>query len=129
MHIVRFPSHHKGYPVKEPLLESEVSLDQIQLQISRRCLGFSFDDPLRIYHKPMLSSIMDQKILQAAQQELMKHSWDTFVGDPPPGAKKGSVVPGCPACRKIIYSDNQYLSHLAIDVLPQILDRALKATA
>jgi hypothetical protein len=67
-------------------------------------------------------------ILQAAQAELMRHSWDTFVNDPPPGAKKGSVVPGCPNCRKIIYSDNQYLSHLAIDVLPKILDQALNAS-
>jgi hypothetical protein len=65
-------------------------------------------------------------ILQEAQTELMRHSWDTFVSDPPPNAKRGSVVPGCPTCRKIFYSDSQYLSHLAIDVLPGILEKALK---
>jgi hypothetical protein len=64
---------------------------------------------------------MDNTILQTAQMELMKHSWDTFVNDPPRAGVKGSVVPGCPACRKIIYTDNQFLSHLALDVLPGIL--------
>jgi hypothetical protein len=67
--------------------------------------------------------------LAAAQQELMKHSWDTFVNNPPSFAQggKGTVVPGCVHCKKIIYSDSQYLSHLALDVLPQILDRMLRA--
>jgi hypothetical protein len=71
------------------------------------------------------------KLLEAAQAELMRHTWDTFVNNPPSFAQggKGTVVPGCVACRKIIYTDNQYLSHLAIDVLPQILDRALKGSA
>jgi hypothetical protein len=69
-------------------------------------------------------------ILQAAQAELMRHSWDTFVNNPPSFAQggKGTVVPGCVACRKIIYSDDQFLSHLAIDVLPGILDQVLKAS-
>jgi hypothetical protein len=67
---------------------------------------------------------MDNTILEAAQIELMKHSWDTFVNDPPRAGIKGSVVPGCPACRKIIYTDNQFLSHLALDVLPGILKAA-----
>jgi hypothetical protein len=66
-----------------------------------------------------------RKILEDAQQELMRHTWDTFVNNPPSIAKGGHgvVVPGCTACRKIIYSDNQYLSHLAIDVLPKILEK------
>jgi hypothetical protein len=70
-------------------------------------------------------------ILQEAQAELMRHSWDTFVNNPPSFAQggKGTVVPGCVTCRKILYSDNQFLSHLAIDVLPGILDRALKKSA
>jgi hypothetical protein len=45
------------------------------------------------------------------------------VNDPPRAGVKGSVVPGCPACQKIIYTDNQYLSHLALDVLPGILEK------
>jgi len=70
---------------------------------------------------------MNNAILQAAQQEMLRHFWDVFVNDPPPGAKRGSVTPGCVACRKILYTDHQYLSHLALDVLPQILEKALKA--
>ena len=71
------------------------------------------------------------KLLETAQAELMRHTWDTFVNNPPSMAQggKGTVVPGCVACRKVLYTDNQYLSHLAIDVLPQILDRALKGSA
>jgi len=65
---------------------------------------------------------MDNAILAAAQHELMRHSWDTFVNDPPLSGGKGSVVPGCPTCRKILYTDHQYLSHLALDVLPKILE-------
>jgi hypothetical protein len=70
---------------------------------------------------------MDQKILEAAQQEIMSHPWDTFVNNPPSFVQggKGTVVPGCPKCRKILYSDHQYLSHLAIDILPGILKKAL----
>jgi hypothetical protein len=73
--------------------------------------------------KPMVDA------LAAAQQELMKHSWDTFINNPPSFAQggKGTVVPGCVQCKKIIYSDNQYLSHLAVDVLPGILEKFLTA--
>jgi hypothetical protein len=38
---------------------------------------------------------------------------------------KGVVVPGCVNCRKLLDTNNQYLSHLALDVLPQILDKAM----
>ena len=71
---------------------------------------------------------VDAQILEAAQAELMRHSWDTFVNSPPSMAQggKGTVVPGCTACRKILYTDHQYLSHLALDVIPQILDRILQ---
>jgi hypothetical protein len=36
---------------------------------------------------------------------------------------KGVVVPGCPACRKPpIQSMNQFIEHLAFDVLPKVID-------
>lgn len=70
---------------------------------------------------------MDDARLQAAQQGLMRHSWDTFVNDPPRPGLKGSVVPGCPLCRTILYSDSQFVSHLALDVLPGILERVIGA--
>jgi hypothetical protein len=41
-----------------------------------------------------------------------------------PGGK-GVVVPGCVAYRKLLYTSNQYLSHQALDVLPQIIDRVM----
>ena len=62
------------------------------------------------------------ELLEAAQQELMKHHWDTFCTQPLSIAEggKGVIVPGCVHCKKLLYTNNQYLSHLAIDVLPQI---------
>jgi hypothetical protein len=73
---------------------------------------------------------MDLRLLEAAQEELMKHEWDVFVTEPLSIAEggKGVVVPGCPNCRKILYTNNQYLSHLALDVLPGILERVLQTT-
>jgi len=66
-------------------------------------------------------------ILQAAQEELMKHHWDTFCTQPLSIAEggKGVIVPGCVHCKKLLYTNNQYLSHLAMDVLPQILEQWL----
>jgi hypothetical protein len=68
---------------------------------------------------------MDQTILAAAQQELMRHHWDTFSTQPLTIAQGGTgvIVPGCVACRKLLYTNNQYLSHLALDVLPEILEK------
>jgi hypothetical protein len=66
-------------------------------------------------------------ILQAAQRELKRHSWEHFVDDPPSIAQggKGVVVPGCPACKKVISTSNGFIEHLANDVLPEILDAVL----
>jgi hypothetical protein len=68
------------------------------------------------------------KLLEAAQNELMKHHWDTFCTEPLSIAEggKGVIVPGKFHCRKLLYTNNQYLSHLALDVLPQIIDRVMK---
>jgi len=32
------------------------------------------------------------------------------------------MVPGCVRCKKLLYTNNQYLSHLALDALPKILE-------
>jgi hypothetical protein len=39
------------------------------------------------------------RIFQSAKSELMRHSWDTFVDEPPSVAAGGNgvVIPGCPA--------------------------------
>jgi hypothetical protein len=70
------------------------------------------------------------ELLEAAQHELMKHHWDTFCTQPLSIAEggKGVIVPGCVRCKKLLYTTNQYLSHLALDVLPQIIDRAIAST-
>jgi hypothetical protein len=62
-------------------------------------------------------------ILQDARKELSKHSLDTFTD------KTHQVAtPGCPRCKKSFYTVNQLVEHLAEDVLPQILQTALKTT-
>jgi hypothetical protein len=45
-------------------------------------------------------------ILQAAQNELKRHNWDTFVENPPSIAQegKGVVVPGC----SVLQETDQY---------------------
>jgi hypothetical protein len=69
--------------------------------------------------------LMDEARLEEAQRELMRHDWDTFCTQPLSIAEGGKdvIVPGCVACKKLLYTGNQYLSHLAIDVLPGILEK------
>jgi hypothetical protein len=71
---------------------------------------------------------MPSPILQAAQAELHKHHWDTFVDETPSMAEggKGIVTPGCRACRKKLYTTNQFIEHIAVDVLPAIIDKAMR---
>jgi hypothetical protein len=59
-------------------------------------------------------------IIKAVQIELQRHSFDTFVSNPPSIAQggKGVVVSGCPACKKRFQSLNQFVAHLNEDVLP-----------
>ncbi len=68
------------------------------------------------------------RIFQSAKAELMRHTWDTFVHDPPSVAAGGNgrSHPGCPACRKRINTNDQYLRHLSDDVLPIILRKAFE---
>jgi hypothetical protein len=67
------------------------------------------------------------QIVLTAKAELMRHSWDSFVDEPPSVADggQGAVVMGCPRCRKQLNTGDQYLRHLADDILPRILDRVL----
>jgi hypothetical protein len=67
------------------------------------------------------------EVLRASQEELMKHHWDTFCTQPLSVAKggKGVIVPGCVHCKILLYTTNQFLSHLALDVLPQIIEQVI----
>ncbi|MGA8677430.1 MAG: hypothetical protein WB621_19625 [Candidatus Acidiferrales bacterium] len=69
------------------------------------------------------------KILRAAQAEIRRHQWDTFVDDPPSVAQGGNgvVVTGCVACRQQLGTKTQDVDHLADDVMPAILRAAFKA--
>jgi hypothetical protein len=68
-------------------------------------------------------------ILQAAQREIRRHSWEHFVDEPPSIAQggRGIVVPGCPACRKVINTSNGFIEHIASDVLPEIIERVMSS--
>jgi hypothetical protein len=60
--------------------------------------------------------------LQQAQRELLRHDFDTFLTEEPSIAQGGNgvVVSGCPTCKKRMESLNQFMCHLAEDVLPEI---------
>ena len=61
------------------------------------------------------------------QHELDRHTWDTFVDQPPPIAQGGKgVVVGCPACRVRLNTMNQFMRHLTQDVLPKAVQTAVR---
>src|SRR5260221_722452 len=78
--------------------------------------------PPDFYPRSTMSSIF-----ASAQRELKRHHLEHFVDNPPSIAQGGTgvVVPGCPACNKTISTMNGFVEHLANDVLPGILERAL----
>jgi hypothetical protein len=67
------------------------------------------------------------EILKAAQAELQRHVWGTYIhqGVSIALGGHGIITPGCEVCCKRINTNGQYLRHLAEDVLPGILERAL----
>jgi hypothetical protein len=69
--------------------------------------------------------MLKSKLLAEIQAELHRHSFDSFVDEPPSVAQggKGVVVAGCPKCKKRLQSMNEFLDHLAKDVMPELLDR------
>jgi hypothetical protein len=73
--------------------------------------------------------MLKSELLRLLQREIRKHDFATFIDEPPSMAQggRGVCVPGCPACRKPIQSMNQFIEHLAVDVLPRIID-GLKST-
>lgn len=63
------------------------------------------------------------ELLRALQTEIRRHTFDYFVESPPAVAKGGHgvVVPGCPACRKRLFTMQNFMDHhLADDVLPPL---------
>ena len=59
--------------------------------------------------------MLKSKLLAEIQAEIYRHDFGTFVDELPTIAHGGSgvVVAGCPACKKRLFSMNQFLDHLA----------------
>jgi hypothetical protein len=55
-----------------------------------------------------------EQLLAALETEIRRHDFDCFVTEPLSIAQggKGVVVPGCPACKKKIYTMAQFTDHL-----------------
>jgi len=65
------------------------------------------------------------ELLRALQTEIRCHTFDTFVDSPPSIAQGGNgvVTPGCPTCRKRLFTMQNFMDHLADDVLPGLIER------
>ena len=65
-----------------------------------------------------------QELLRALQTEIRRHDFSTFLSETPSMANGGPgvVVPGCPACKKRLFTMANFMDHLADDVLPGLID-------
>jgi len=68
-----------------------------------------------------------ETIISAVQAELQRHTFDTFMDEPPSIVRggKGVVISGCPACKKPLQSVAQFMHHLLQDVLPATIRKAM----
>jgi hypothetical protein len=66
-------------------------------------------------------------IITAVQTELQRHTFDTFMDEPPSivRAGQGVVVSGCPACKKQLQSVAQFMQHLLEEVLPTTIRKVV----
>jgi hypothetical protein len=70
------------------------------------------------------------ELLSALQSEIRRHDFSTFLTETPSMANGGPgvVVPGCPACRKRLFTMANFMDHLADDVLPELINKLSSAT-
>ena len=68
--------------------------------------------------------MLKSELLSTLQEEIRRHDFSYFIDEPPSVARggRGVCVPGCPACWKRIQTMNQFVEHLARDVLPKVVD-------
>ncbi len=67
--------------------------------------------------------MLKSELLKAIQNEISHHDLDTFTVR----ADNGNIVtPGCPECRKTLYTVNNFIDYINNDVLPPLLDRLSK---
>jgi hypothetical protein len=56
-------------------------------------------------------TLLKSELLKAIQSEINRHGLDTF----PVRVDNGNIVtPGCPACRKTLYTVDSFIDHIAI---------------
>jgi hypothetical protein len=72
------------------------------------------------YECSQFRAMKKTELLRALQIELRRHDFSTFLTETPNIADGGPgvVVPGCPACRKRMFTMANFMDHLADDVLP-----------
>jgi hypothetical protein len=70
------------------------------------------------------------ELVRALQVEIRRHTFDTFVDNPPSIAQGGNgvVTPGCTHCKKRIFTIQAYTDHICDEVIPSLLDRLSKGT-
>jgi hypothetical protein len=67
--------------------------------------------------------LLKSELLKAIQSEINRHGLDTFSVR----VDNGNIVtPGCPLCRKTLYTTSNFIDHINNDVLPPLLDRLSK---
>jgi hypothetical protein len=71
------------------------------------------------------STMSPQELLKALQTEIRRHDFSTFLTEEPSMANGGPgvVVPGCPACKKWLFTMANFMDHLADDVSPTLIDK------
>jgi hypothetical protein len=68
--------------------------------------------------------LLKSELLKAIQSEINRHGLDTFSVR----VDNGNIVtPGCPLCRKTLYTTSNFIDHINNDVLPPLLDRLSKS--
>ena len=75
--------------------------------------------------KCALDDMKKTELLRALQAEIRRHDFSTFLTEEPSMADGGPgvVVPGCPACRKRLFTMANFMDHLADDVLRELISK------
>jgi hypothetical protein len=63
--------------------------------------------------------LLKSELLKAIQSEINRHGLDTLSVR----VDNGNIVtPGCPLCRKTLYTTSNFIDHINNDVLPPLLE-------
>lgn len=76
------------------------------------------------YECSQFRAMKKTELLRALQIELRRHDFSTLTETPSiADGGPGVVVPGCPACRKRLFTMANFMDHLADDVLPDLINK------